>query len=277
LPLTKGRAASRRDRERALTCPVRPSGRLLAGVTRPRVVRFPERMQMGYVLRGAARAFLAVIGSTVFASLGLLNSPALAATTATTAMACTICGHNLISNPGAEASPGTQSDSVVHVPGWKLAQGSFTAASYAWGGGDLSATTPGPPNRGKNYFYGGPDAAVSVGTQTLLLAAGATQISTGKVTATLGAWLGGYVDQGDDAALTVSFQGANDQVLKALTIGPVTAAQRKDTSELLHRGTTTVVPVGTTTAVLTLRLVRYSGDDNDGMADNLSLVLTAGT
>jgi hypothetical protein len=191
-------------------------------------------------------------------------------------MACTICGHNLINNPGAEAGPGAQSDSVVHVPGWKLVQGSFTAASYAWGGGDLSATTPGPPHRGKNYFYGGPNAPISVGTQTSSLAGAATPISGGQVTATLSGWLGGYVDQGDDAALTVSFQGANDQVLKTLTIGPVTPAQRKDTTELLYRSATTLVPVGTTAAVLTLRFVRYSGDDNDGMADNLSLVLTQG-
>jgi hypothetical protein len=207
-----------------------------------------------------------------------LSSPALAAktTTTTTAVACTICGHNLINNPGAEAGPGTQSDSVVPVPGWRLVQGSFTAASYAWGSGDLSATTPGPPHRGKNYFYGGPNAPVSVGSQTVPRAGAAVPISGGRVTATLSGWLGGYEDQGDDAALTVSFQGTNDQVLTTLTIGPVTPAQRKSTTALLDRRATTFVPVGTTTAVLTLRFVRYSGDDNDGMADNLSLVLTRG-
>jgi hypothetical protein len=59
-------------------------------------------MKMGYVFRGAARAFLAVVGSTAFASVGLLGSPALTATTTT--MACTICGHNLINNPGAQAA-----------------------------------------------------------------------------------------------------------------------------------------------------------------------------
>jgi hypothetical protein len=116
---------------------------------------------------------------------------------------------------------------VVNVPDWNRAQGSFTAASYAWSGGDLSATSPGPPDRGKNYFFGGPNAAVSVGTQSLSLAGGATPINGGQVTSTLSGWPGGHADQGDDAALTVTFRGANDQALKALTIGPVTPAQRK--------------------------------------------------
>jgi YVTN family beta-propeller protein len=42
-----------------------------------------------------------------------------------------------------------------------------------------------------------------------------------------------------------------------------------------YRSATTVVPVGTTVAVITLRFVRYSGSDNDGLADNLSLVLNS--
>jgi hypothetical protein len=92
---------------------------------------------------------LAVVASLALVSLALVTSTALAATTAT---ACAICGHNLINNPGAEAGRGTQDDTVVDVPGWTRTEGSFTAASYAWSGGDLSAKTPGPLDRGQNYF-----------------------------------------------------------------------------------------------------------------------------
>ena len=122
-------------------------------------------------LRGSRRALLAIMTSATLASVGLLAPVARAATAG-----CPICGTNLINNPGAEAGPGTQNDSVVKVPGWKSTGGSFTVASYAWSGGDLSPTTPGPPHRGKNYFYGGPGGAVSTGTQTLSLARAASAI-----------------------------------------------------------------------------------------------------
>jgi hypothetical protein len=185
--------------------------------------------------------------------------------------ACSLCGRNLIANPGAEAGPGTKSDSVVKVPDWK-ATGSFTAAQYAWPGGDLSATTPGPKDRGKNYFYGGPSSLKSTGTQTVKLAPGSSGAGTTYV---LAAWLGGYSDQGDYCQLTAQFETAAGKSLGTVRIGPVTAAQRHDVSELLYRGVGGKVPPGTRQVVLTLLFILKVGGDNDGMADNLSLVLTA--
>ena len=226
---------------------------------------------MGYLQQRWARALLAIVSSWALVSVGLLTSPALAATTAT---ACAICGHNLINNPGAEAGPGTQDDTAVDVPGWTRTEGSFTAASYAWGGGDLSAKTPGPPDRGDNYFYGGPDAAVSAGTQTIPLEAGTTAIDRGALTATLDGWLGGYAGQEDDAALSAIFRSATGQKLKTLVIGPVTPAQRNSVSGLVERSVATTVPVGATSVAIILVMTRYSGSDNDGLADNLSLVVT---
>jgi hypothetical protein len=194
------------------------------------------------------------------------------------ATTCPVCGPNLILNPGAERGAGTTADSVVAVPGWTRSKGSFTSASYAWGGGDLSATTPGPTSRGKNYFYGGPDpsngGSVAEGTQTISLSRGASAIKKGNVTAILSGWLGGYSGQGDDAKLSVSFLGTSGKVLATTTIGPVTAAQRKNTSELLERSAKTTVPAGSTSAEFTLVMTRASGSDNDGMADDLSLVLS---
>ena len=118
---------------------------------------------------------------------------------------------------------------MVDVPGWTKNEGSFTAASYAWSGGDLSARTPGPPERGKNYFYGGPDAAVSVGTQTNLARDGDER----GAHCHLGRLVGGYAGQEDDAVLSAIFRSATGQKLKTLVIGPVTPAQRDSVSELL--------------------------------------------
>ncbi len=226
---------------------------------------------MGRLRQSSARTCLAVVGSLALVSAALLSSPALAATTAT---ACAICGHNLINNPGAEAGPGAQADTVVVVPGWTKTEGSFTAASYAWSGGDLSTKTPGPPDRGENYFYGGPDAAVSVGSQTISLEAGTTEIDRGALTATLAGWLGGYAGQADDAALSAIFRSATGQKLKTLVIGPVTPAERNNESGLVERSVATTVPVGATSVAVILVMTRYSGSDNDGLADNLSLVLS---
>lgn len=183
---------------------------------------------------------------------------------------CPSCGHNLIANPGAEAGQGTSSDSIVKVPGWTQT-GGFTAAAYSWSGGDLSRTSPGPKNRGKNYFYGGPDSARSTGSQVISLPAGG--ISSGRATYALSGWIGGYDGQGDYCYLTVTFENASGAPLATQKIGPITEAQRKHVSELLRRSKKGTVPAATRTVKVQLVMVRKAGSDNDGLADNLALVL----
>jgi hypothetical protein len=211
--------------------------------------------------------FAALAGTTLAAAAGAGNDGA-----AAPAIHCAACGHNLIKNPGAEAGKGANADVKVKIPDWTQTK-NFTAALYTWSGGDLSPTTPGPPHRGKNYFYGGPESTRSSGSQTVTVAA--SGVSTGKVTYKLSGWLGGYADQSDRATLTASFERANGTVLAAASIGPVSVNARHDTSKLLRRSTTGKVPAGTRKVALTLVMSRGSGSDNDGMADNLSLVFTA--
>ncbi len=209
----------------------------------------------------------------------LLITAALAATAAIVPVAaasasqaaanpCPSCGHNLIVNPGAEKGKGANSDTKVKVPGWKQA-GNFTATLYTWSGGDVSPTSPGPKHRGKNYFYGGPDAAKSTGTQVIKVAA--RGISSGKVHFTLSGWLGGFDGQGDNAVLTVTFRNGKGKAIKSAHIGPVTEAQRKGISEMLFRTRSGVVPAGTRSVGVKLVMIRLAGSDNDGLADNLSL------
>jgi hypothetical protein len=173
-------------------------------------------------------------------------------------------------NPDAEAGPGTNDDSIVKVPDWKQT-GGFTAAQYAWSGGDISATTPGPKNRGKNYFYGGPGFARSTGTQVIPLGS----LPHGVVDYAVSAWLGGYADQGDNAALNVTFENASGATTGSVALGPVTAAQRDNNSELLYRHKIGRVPTGTVSVKVALVMVRKEGSDNDGMADNLSFSLAS--
>jgi hypothetical protein len=185
-------------------------------------------------------------------------------------IACSVCVHNLILNPGAEAGPGTNDDSIVKVPDWKQT-GGFTAAQYAWSGGDISATTPGPKNRGKNYFYGGPGFARSTGTQVTPLG----RLPHGVVDYAVSAWLGGYSDQGDNAALYVTFENASGATTGSVSLGPVTAGRRDSNSELLYRHQIGRVPAGTVSVKVALVMVRTDGSDNDGMADNLSFSLAS--
>jgi hypothetical protein len=195
------------------------------------------------------------------------------------------CGTNLITNPGAEAGPATRSDSIVPVPGWKTT-GAFTAVQYAWAGADLSATTPGPPDRGKNFFFGGPQSDTSTGTQVIALP---SSFSVSRATYVLSGWLGGFDGQDDNATLFVTWEGAQGNPLgaahKSVTgfptglfsstqIGPVTEAQRGGTTELLYRQVSGPVPAGTSMVKVLLVMQGPDGADNDGLADNLSLVLS---
>src|ERR1700683_744275 len=137
---------------------------------------------------GSRLAYRLLLDSTVAAAAAAIVPAAASASAAS----CPSCGHNLIANPGAESGKGTASDSVVQVPHWKGTHG-VTAAQYAWSGGAVDATSPGPKHRGKNYFYGGPDSAKSTGTQIVDVASGG--VSGGHVVYTLSGWLGGFSSQ----------------------------------------------------------------------------------
>jgi len=59
------------------------------------------------------------------------------------------------------------------------------------------------------------------------------------------------------------------------TLGPVTPADRGNQTGLLFRELSGYVPTGTTQIQLSLSMERPNSSDNDGYADNLSLVLHA--
>lgn len=184
---------------------------------------------------------------------------------------------NLILNPGAEAGTGSSSSGgdIVPVPNW-TPSGSFTAVQYG-SGLFPGPTSPGPPNRGRNFFAGGPGSPVSTGSQALDVSSSSADIDAGRVNFNLSAYLGGFDNQGDEATLTATFRDVNSATLLTSRLGPVTPTDRNNITGLLLRSMTGRVPVGTRSVLLVLRMERTSGSSNDGYADNLSLVFTSTT
>jgi hypothetical protein len=183
---------------------------------------------------------------------------------------------NLIVNGDAEEGVGSSDPSPVPIPGWTVTA-EATAIQYGAVtsvGAYPAATDPGPANRGLNFFSGGQNDTTSTLTQTVSLASYATGIDAGAVTFALQGYLGGWTTQGDYAVLSVSFQNASGTELAAATIGPVTESDRNGGTGLLLRSTTGSVPPGSRSVVVTVTMTRLDGTNNDGYADNLSLVLT---
>jgi hypothetical protein len=191
-----------------------------------------------------------------------------------------LCGPNLIQNSDAEAGPGSDHDTIVSVPDWTVTAGGFTVVTYAWSGGNLTATSQGPSNRGNNYFYGGPGphGNVARATQTASLGESAA-INQGLVHATLSGWLGGAINHEDHAVIRVAFLASDGTVYNTLSIGPVPRASGDGNNVLRYRSAAMVVPGETMSVRVNIVMTRYlfgapGTDDNNGMADNLSLVLT---
>jgi hypothetical protein len=182
----------------------------------------------------------------------------------------------LILNGAAEEGPGSPSgESVEIVPGW-ITTGNFTVAQYGDAkpeGADVKLNDPGPVDRGKNFFAGGPDNASSSAAQVIDVSAAAAAIDRGEVFFNLAAYLGGWRQQNDGAALSAMFRDMNGNLLGQIVLGPVTAVDRNGKSGLLPRSQAGMVPKGTRVIEFELRMTRDFPTYNDGYADNLSFRL----
>jgi uncharacterized protein (TIGR03437 family) len=193
-----------------------------------------------------------------------------------------LVGVNLIVNPGADASPGLQNNvsttnTSTDLPGW-VRDAYLTADSYQDANGDLYQYTAGPPDAGSNYFYGGltvVDSSNPIGTafQDIDVSSAGSLIDTGNMTYTLSGWLGGYASQNDHTTLTAQFQSWAGTALGTATLGPILAADRMNQTSLLKLSTSGNLPEGTRVIHVFLAITRTDGQNNDGLADSLSLVL----
>lgn len=183
-------------------------------------------------------------------------------------------GVNLIRNGDAEE--GNPAGCIVQasVPGWTRGEGQFTTCRY--GTPDYpSASSPGPPNRGNNFFWGG-NVAKSVATQSIDVSFAAADIDRGGVSYNLSGYLGGYSNQDDNVTVRAIFRSSPFAIAGQASIGPVLAAERQNTTGMVLKSATGTVPAGTRAIEIQVEVNRAQGTANDGYADNLSLVLSLG-
>ena len=188
---------------------------------------------------------------------------------------------NLIANPGAEdttplTSLGAPSPDTVNVADcWTAANATqdapfavLEANSYA------STTTTTDPKKGQNFFSGGTNEN---GTSASVTDTAAQVISLGTLKAAgqpyqLSGYLGGTGTKSDNVTVTATFEDVNGVILGSGQIGPVTASQRGDVTELLNQAWYGTVPANTAQVLITLTQTG-SGVTLGGSADDLNLTV----
>lgn len=225
------------------------------------------------------------------ASISFLTS--LACLAMSTPLFAATLGQNLIVNGDAEQGVGDPVGNAVGtaipaIPGWTPTS-SFSVLNYGASGfsfvnpaGQLvqvsglpDATTPGPGNRGNNFFYGGGDHASSSASQTVDFSNLSQTIDNGLLRFSLSGWLGGYQTDADSASLLVSFLSLSGTVLSSANISSPPPLERNNTTGLFFRSVEGQVPVGTRQATVLLDMNYTRGRVNDAYADNLSLTTEA--
>jgi hypothetical protein len=207
----------------------------------------------------------------LLAALGLLAALTVAASgSAAPTVGCSFCGKNLLVNPGAEAGKGlTATSTEGAVPDWTNAAGQFGAAAYTgFGVGWFTASSTGPKDKGKNYFFGGTTTAATsakatIGSQTIKLAA----VAAGHK-ATLSGWLGNYGS--DTASVRAAFTDGSGKTLAVVRIGPDSTLGG---GNMGYRSRSGSVPVGTVSVTVTITFTDHANYNLAG-ADDVSLVLT---
>ena len=176
---------------------------------------------------------------------------------------------NLIVNGGAEMGNATlNGTAATSVPGWTTT-GALNEVQYDAAGGYPAFSSPGSADRGQNFFAGGA-GGVSTGTQTVDVSNAEGQINQGNVKFNLGGWLGGTGSAADDATVTATFRSADGSSLGTATLGPVTPAMRKDTTELLPENAAGTLPKQTKSVQVALTV-----NGSQGYADNLSFTISS--
>jgi hypothetical protein len=180
-----------------------------------------------------------------------------------------LLGKNLVVDGDAEAVPMAKTRPTSDVPGW--CNDSYFAIDYY--GDDQKPTSPGPKDRGKNYFYGGESQRASAWQDIYVEPATRLIDDKNEVDYALSGWLGGIERQNDSAVVTAEFRDWSGKALGSAQIGPVTAAQRKATTMLVQQSKSGALPAGTRYIRVTITSTRTDGSTNDGEVDNVALVL----
>jgi hypothetical protein len=220
---------------------------------------------------GPLRTRLCLVALLIVGCLGVCGGAAQAA----------VPSGNLVVNGDAESGAGSADSSTTApspTPGWTTTT-NITEHTYdpAGSGNFPDVNASAAISGGNQFFAGGPANGtgndVETATQDVAVSSAAAEIDAGGVTATLAADLGGFATQTDQAALTATFLGSAGEALGTLTIGPVTAVDRNNTTALLPRSGSGTVPSATRTIRVVLTATKFEGSYNDAYADNISLAL----
>ena len=190
----------------------------------------------------------------------------------------TIPTGNLVVNPGAEDSPGTDIAAVVKPVGWTTT-GNLSTWTYAAREGDrptqaFSATIGG----GKSFFAGGPGdnsgkQSTHTAAQTIDVSGAATEIDAGKVGTTLTAFIGAYTVDNDLATVTARFLDAAGAELASVRVGPVSIDDRKHLTVLLKRTAQANLPPNTRSIAVVIAVTANGNGAHRAYIDNISLTL----
>ncbi|WP_412540128.1 alkaline phosphatase family protein [Longispora sp. K20-0274] len=250
----------------------------------PDTVSQPNTSYLGWAYAPNASGTVSVSTSGLAVGNYLLyylanNGYATLAKPARFSVAATATGPNLIVNGDGECgNPSASGYDAVTLPGWQIT-GVPTAVSYDAGSGFPSPSTPGPTNRGGQFFSGGA-VGNSTLSQTANVASAGGQIDGGGVTYNLSGWLGGYAGETSWTTVYLSFRNGSGTQVGTAQLGPVSASDRGYATKLLQRTTTGAVPAGTRSIGVTVEFAgeaarNASNSYNDSYADNLSLTLSA--
>jgi hypothetical protein len=218
----------------------------------------------------------------VAAAVLIVGATAATAGTVSGSVGTTIPGGNLVVNPGAEDSPGTDVPTVVKPVGWETT-GNLSTWTYAAAEGDrptkaFAATIGG----GKNFFAGGPGdnsgkQTIHTATQTIDVSGAATEIDASQVGATLSAFLGGYSVSEDLATVTARFLNAAGAELSSVRVGPVNREDRKRLTVLLKRTAQANLPLNTRSIAVVITVKADGNGAHQAYVDNISLTLGKAT
>jgi hypothetical protein len=189
-------------------------------------------------------------------------------------------GTNLIFNGDAESNSGTNNyairddnQNIDRGIAWWFDAEPMTLGNYGAHPNFPPGTSPGPADRGRNFFLGGscPNSN-AVMSQRIDISALACDIARPGVDYELSGFLGGAGTNTASATLVVRFLDVTNAALSTNRIGPVTVTDRGGVTGLLERRATGRLPAGTHFVEFILSMTAPQRT-NDASADNLSFVL----
>ncbi|NLE37754.1 MAG: hypothetical protein GX621_06990 [Pirellulaceae bacterium] len=195
-------------------------------------------------------------------------------------------GVNVIVNPGAEIwrddyrNPTTASlptSGVIltrdrELYGWNDVV-EVTNSPYAAANTPSSALFP-AGTFGKNAFIGGYIAGTRWIEQTIDLSSLVDRVDQGLIRFELSGWLGGLSNRQDYTALSASFQDAENHELHVAEVSTLNPEDWSGGTNMVLLSVDGAVPVGARSINIRLSFNGPSGGFANGLADNLSLVLS---